>query len=347
MTRNIVGIDIGTAGIRAVELADADKPSPRLVHYREVALPTGAVVRGEVVEPNTVADALKSLWSAGGFTSKRVVLGIGNHRALVRDLTVPKMTITRIRETLPFLVQDLLPVPVADALLDFYPISEVDGETGPEVKGLLIAAVKETVRGNIAAVKLAGLTVVEVDLIPFALIRALCRGTTFAGTVALIDVGMATTSVVITHAGIPQFVRLIPAGGGDVTQALMSALGIDEPTAEAVKRETGLVPLTVATSPAAVSIAESTAELLSSLRNTVNYFANTRPEMPVTGLVLTGGGIELQGFSAALEVLTRLPLLTADPVRTVTLGRGIDAAKVTARAATFGVALGLVLGSAL
>lgn len=346
MTKNIVGIDIGTSGIRAVELADAAKASPTLVRYHEVPLPPGAVSRGEVVEPNTVATALKTLWSAGGFKSKRVVLGIGNHRALARDLAVPKMSLKRIRETLPFLVQDLLPVPVADALLDFYPISESAGENGPQINGLLIAAVKDTVLGNIRAVQLAGLTVVEVDLIPFALSRAISRGSTFDGAVALIDVGLATTSIVITRAGIPEFVRLIPAGGGDVTEALMLGLAIDADAAEEVKRATGLVPLATAGTPEAVIIAETTTELLNSLRNTVNYFANTRQHIPVVGLVLTGGGTELAGFPAALGALTRLPILAADPVSSVTLGRGVDAAALNNNRSTFAVALGLALGSA-
>ncbi|MDH6238059.1 type IV pilus assembly protein PilM [Cryobacterium sp. CG_9.6] len=345
MTGNIVGVDIGTAGIRAVEVADAGKPSPTLVRYHQVALPAGAVDRGEVAEPNTVAGALKSLWSEGEFKSKRVVLGIGNHGALVRDLTVPTMSMRRIRETLPFLVNDMLPVPASDALLDFYPLSEAEGENGPEIRGLLIAAVKKAVQGNIAAVQLAKLSVVEVDLLPFALSRAVCRGSTFTGAVAIIDVGQATTSVMVLREGIPEFARLIPAGGGDVTQALMLGLSLDEAAAETVKRTTGLVPSPATAGPAAVIIAEATNELISSLRNTVNYFVNTREHRPISAIVLTGGGTHLNGFSAALGTLTRLPILAADPMTAVTLGRGVDASALNKDTGAYAVALGLALGS--
>ncbi|KFF58248.1 pilus assembly protein PilM [Cryobacterium sp. MLB-32] len=345
MTDSVVGIDIGTSGLRAVELSDAGKAHPKLLRYHQVPLPEGAVNRGEVAEPNTVAAALKTLWSAGGFKSKNVVLGIGNHRALARDLAVPKMSMKRIRETLPFLVADMLPVPVAEALLDFYPINEGEGESGPEINGLLIVAVKEAVQGNIAAVQLAGLTAVEVDLIPFAVSRAVCRGTTFDGAVALIDVGLATTSVVITLAGVPQFVRLIPAGGGDLTQALMLGMSIDAPTAESVKREHGIHAAAHEHSVEAGIITEATTELLNSLRNTVTYFSNTRAHVPVTGIVLSGGGAQLGGFPQALGELTRLPVLTADPFASVALGRGVDAAALNATNGAFTVALGLALGS--
>ncbi|KGJ82352.1 pilus assembly protein PilM [Cryobacterium roopkundense] len=345
MTKDVVGIDIGTTGLRAVEVRDAGKAHPKLVRYHQVSLPEGAVNRGEVAEPNTVAAALKTLWSTGGFKSKNVVLGIGNHRALARDLAVPKMPMKRIRETLPFLVADMLPVPVAEALLDFYPINESEGENGPEINGLLIVAVKEAVQGNIAAVQLAGLTALEVDLIPFAVSRAVCRGTSFDGAVALIDVGQATTSVVITLAGVPQFVRLIPAGGGDLTQALVLGLSVDAPTAESVKREHGLAGASTSQAPETSIITEATSDLLNSLRNTVNYFSNTRPHIPVTGIVLSGGGAQLGGFTAALGALTRLPILPADPFASVALGRGVDAAALHATNGAFNVALGLALGS--
>jgi type IV pilus assembly protein PilM len=346
MTANVVGIDIGTSGLRAVEVSDAGKAHPTLVRYHEVRLPDGAVNRGEVVEPNTVAAALKSLWSVAGFKSKNVVLGMGNHRVLARDLTVPKTSIERIRESLPFQVQDMLSVPVADALLDFYPISEGAGETGPEINGLLIAAVKDAVQSNVKAVQMAGLTPVEVDLIPFALTRVINRGSKSDGAVVQIDVGVATTTVAVTLAGVPQFLRLIPAGGGDLTQALVLRLGIAADDAETLKRSLGLGGAPNPGAQAAVTvISEVTNELLNSLRNTVNYFTNTRPNIPVTRIALTGGGAQLTGFAAALGELTRLPIFAADPSAAVTLGRGVDADSLKQTGGTFSVALGLALGS--
>ena len=346
MTANVVGIDIGTAGLRAVEVSDAGKGSPTLVRYHEVGLPEGAVNRGEVVEPNTVAAAIKSLWSAGGFKSKNVVLGMGNHRVLARDLTVPKMSIKRIRESLPFQVQDMLSVPVADALLDFYPISETEGENGPEINGLLIAAIKEAVQSNVRAVQLAGLNPVEVDLIPFALSRVIYRGAKSEDAVVQIDVGVATTTVVVTRAGVPQFVRLIPAGGGDLTQALVLRLGITAEQAEALKRTQGLHSASVTDYQMADTIiSEVTTELLTSLRNTVNYFVNTRQNLPVTRIVLTGGGAQLNGFAKALGEMTRMPVFSADPSAAVALGKGVTAQALQQSRGAFSVALGLALGS--
>jgi type IV pilus assembly protein PilM len=351
----IVGIDIGFASLRAVELAagQGDGAMPTLLRFSEEPLPVGAVSRGEVLEPNTVAAALKRLWSDGGFKSKQVVLGIGNHRVVARDLTVPRMSLKRIRESLPFQVQELISIPVAEALLDFYPISEVagEGDSGPQITGLLVAAVKEAVLGNVMAVQTAGLTPVEVDLIPFALSRVIHRAAPSADVIVQIDVGAGTTSVVVTAAGVPQFVRLIPSGGDDVTQALATRLEIDLDQAESLKRRVGLAPghaagATAADTAAASIIKEVTSELLTSLRNTAYYFGNTRPALPLARIVLTGGGARLGGFADALGSLTRLPMGTPDPTGGVQIGRDVDKVALADSGGGYLVALGLAMGSA-
>jgi type IV pilus assembly protein PilM len=346
MATRVVGLDIGSTSLRAVEVSMNGKARPTLLRFREVSLLEGAVSRGEVIEPNTVAAALKQLWIDGGFSSKKVVLGIGNQRVLARDLSVPKMSLKRIREALPFQVQDMLPVPVAEALLDFYPVSESQGENGPMINGLLIAAVKDAVLGNVRAVQQAGLTPVGVDLIPFALTRILISRPELAGTVVLIDVSANTTSVVIAVDGVPQFVRLIPAGGDDLTQALKQGLEVDTAQAEQFKESLGLISQqpTALESRAVEIIYGVTRELLGSLRNTINYFVNSRPQQTVGQIILTGRGALLPGFAAALTEITRIPVIDADPFSTVTVSRKLASDDLRRSHPAIMVALGLAIG---
>ncbi|MEY2847806.1 MAG: hypothetical protein RI885_471 [Actinomycetota bacterium] len=347
MGKSIVGVDIGSASVRAVEVEGGRRPRPIVTRFHEIALPEGAVKNGEVVEINTVATILKQLWSVAGFTTRNVVLGVGNAKVLVRDLTVPKVSRREIKAALPFQVQDMLPVPVADALLDFYPYAEKAAENGTEVTGLLIAAVKDAVMANVTAVQLAGLNPVEVDLIPFALNRVSVRGGGASGTVALVDVGANTTNVAITRDGVPQFVRIIPAGGSDVTRALAGRLGISTDQAEIGKRSLGLAPKTVAPEhvEAAGIVYELTSELLNSLRNTLSFYMNSRQGQHIERVVLSGGGASMTSFANALSELTRIPVIMEDPFGTVTVSK--NAQKSTRPAPTSGmtVALGLALGS--
>jgi type IV pilus assembly protein PilM len=348
MAKSIVGVDISSWGIRAVEVRDAATTKPTILRSKSILLPDGAVLRGEVIEVATVATALKQLWSTGGFKSKDVVLGIGNHRVLARDLTVPKMSLERIRESLPFQVQEMLPVPVEDALLDFYPISEGHSDQGPVVNGLLVAAIKESVNTNIRAAELAGLNPVDVDLIPFALSRVLLRGANMLGVVAIIEIGANTSTVVIVKDGVPQFVRIIPTGGSDLTDAIRSEGSLTTEQAEATKKSLGLstVGVSVEQRPIVEIIYKVAGELLGSLRNTLNYFATARPQEPVRQIVLTGGGAKLTGFAQALQETTRMPIIFGDPLSTIAADRRFISENSGADIDSVSVALGLALGSA-
>ncbi|WP_022882701.1 type IV pilus assembly protein PilM [Gryllotalpicola ginsengisoli] len=348
MSHTIVGVDIGSDALRAVELTDNGKGRPVLHRYHELELPEGAVARGEVSEPHTVATALKQLWARAGFKSKKVVLGVGNQRVLARDLTVPKAPLKRIRETLPYQVQDLLPVPVGDALLDFYPVSEGEGEGGPVVHGLLIAAVKEAVLDNVKAAQSAGLAPENVDLIPFALVRALVSRTEPTGPVAVVDLGASATTVVIAVDGVPKFVRIIPSGSSDLTSALAQRLEIPADEAERVKRRLGLAAqvATVEEHRAVQVIYDVGNEILASLRNTVNYFTNVHPDSPVRSIVVTGGGAALPGFLKGLADVTRLPVSFGDPLTNVSVAKSVDAQQLSDARSTLSVAVGLALGSA-
>ena len=94
---------------------------------------------GELVKAN--ADENPDLYWALRFKSKDVVLGVASRRILVREYTTPAMRPDLLREALPYQVQDLLPVPASQAVLDFFPLSQ----EGDQVSGLLVAAVSESI----------------------------------------------------------------------------------------------------------------------------------------------------------------------------------------------------------
>ena len=343
-----IGIDISTSAIRAVELTGLSKARPMLLHFYEIPLPPGAVDRGEVIEPVAVADALKKLWKLGKFSGKDVVLGVGNSRVLVRDLTVPTMSIDQIRESLPFQVQEMLPFPPENALLDFYPIRAESGANGPVIHGLLVAAIKAAVLGNVTAVQLSGLNPIRVDLLPFALSRVLLRSVRPTGTTAIIDIGGSTTTVVVVTDGVPQFIRIMPTGGDDLTASIASGLGLSIQHADLAKRAIGLnAAISNEQDGAVLAISRTiTRELIGSLQNTLSYFVGSRPNNSVDRIVLTGRGSLLSGFALALSELTRLPVVRGNPLDSVDISGRLDRDQAWEAAESLAVAIGLALGVA-
>lgn len=348
MATSIVGVDIGHGVLRGAEVSTGSRGKPKLLRYHEVTFPAEAAREGEIVEQDVLARALKQLWSGGKFGTKDVVIGVGNQRVLTRDLAVPKVPLERIREMLPFQVQDHLPIPVADAVLDFYPVSEGLSDAGPVINGLLVAAAKNAVLANVRAIQAAGLNPVDVDLIPFALTRALLHGESARGTRALVYVGAVTTCVVVATNGVPQFVRIIPSGGQDVTNALMSTNGVNAANAEEIKGNKGLVrqAYDAGSTSESETVFRASEELLSTIKATLTFYANNRPHDAIRGLVLAGGGSRLRGFAAALEEVLRLQVDLGDPTERLAISRGVDTLRLPALLPIMGVAVGLTLRGA-
>ncbi len=324
----VIGLDIGSSAVRAAELefgggTRAGKSAPGLLRVGEVPLPLGAVRDGEVIQPAVVSHALRQLWSQARFDSKDVIIGVGNQRVLVRELDLPWLPPSQLKASLPFQVGEMLPMSADEALLDFYPSAEVDGQAGRMYRGMLVAAQRDTVVSNILAVESAGLRPVMVDLNGFALLRALARGDLARATAAFVDVGATTTTVVIASSGVPRLVRSLPSGGQHVTNAVASALNISMPEAENLKREVGVgFAVSADRQPAAEAIGTVVRSLVEGVRNTFVYFQSNNPGAAIDIAVLTGGGAHLPGLGQYVSSATRLPATLGNPVSSLRQGKG-------------------------
>ncbi len=125
--RMSIGLDIGSSAVRAAEvMIDGDRKVLR--RFAQVGLPAGAVIEGEVRDREAVATALKRLWQHGRFSSKKVVVGLGSQRAMVRQVEMPPMPDSELRSALRLKIGEFLPIPVEQAVVDFAPLPSADGE---------------------------------------------------------------------------------------------------------------------------------------------------------------------------------------------------------------------------
>lgn len=310
MARTTVGLEITEESVRAVELSRGRRPT--LVAAGEVPLPPGAAKDSEVLDPDAVAMAVAQLWSQSGIKTKEVTVGVSNRRILVREHSTPALRPELLRAALPFDVQDLLPVPPDQAVLDFYPVSESDGQ----VHGLLVAAVAETIETTIATLKRAKLRTAAVDFIPFGLARVAKTVAPPGQTVAVVAVGEHTTNLVVARDGIPRFARIIPIDLGSTP-----GQGADAPVAEVAsehlpqaRRALDLTP--VDTAPPAV------VDLLGRVRSTLNFYASRPGAEPVGTVFLTGSGVQAPGLLQLAGSTLDAPVVTVDVSNLVPTGKG-------------------------
>ncbi|MGN6446638.1 type IV pilus assembly protein PilM [Amnibacterium sp.] len=350
MTKTIVGLDFGHGVIRGAEVLPAHgRQRATLVRYQEIPVPHDAIREGVVVDEDAVVGALENLRGSAGFGTRRAVLGIGGQQVLIRELVMPAMPADALRDALPFKAQDLLPLPVEDAVLDFYPIEEVEDADGPSLRGLLVAATKQSVVANIRAVKRAGFKVVDVDLIPFAIVRAQPEESR-SGVQLFVHVGATSTSVVVTDAGVPQFVRLLPNGGEDLTTALVDQLGLRADRADDMKRRYGIKadPSDLQSDFVARVNAEGARDIVQAARSTVAFFEHAREEAgtAVTGVVLSGGGSQLRGLAEEIAGATGLPVSAGRGDAGIRVGAQVDEVALLASGVVPAVAVGLALRGA-
>jgi type IV pilus assembly protein PilM len=239
VARTRIGVDVGSTAVRVAEVAAGDIPV--IVRAAQVPLRPGVVEAGEVRQPEAVAEALRELWSKSGVKSKQVHLGVGNQRVVVREVALPWLPEKELRDTLGFQVQEFIPMPAEDAVLDFDPLGEMDQGGRRMVRILLVAAHKPMVNALVQAALAAKLDPQGVDLSPFAVTRAVGTGDSgldldSTGDEAIVDIGAQVTSICVHDRGVIRFVRMLPSGGRDITLAIASGLGVDDEVAERLKR---------------------------------------------------------------------------------------------------------------
>ena len=239
MAKGRIGLDIGSTAVRAVEITGTDPPT--VVKAAQVPLPAGAVENGEVKDSAVVTEALRELWERGGFKAKRVFMGVGNQRVVVREIALPLLPEKELRASLGFQVQEFIPMAVDEAVLDYDPIGEFQQDDRTMLRMLLVAAQRSMVETFVSAATGAKLEPVGLDLVPFALVRSV--GTTGVGMdleedgdEAVIDIGAHVTNIVVHARGTVRFVRILPSGGRDVTIAIARGVGVDDEVAERIKR---------------------------------------------------------------------------------------------------------------
>lgn len=349
MARTVVGVDIGSTGVRAAELVPGRRRST-LRRFASVPLDPGVVREGAVVDGQALSAALRELWAVGKFGTKDVRLGVANAGVMVRQMVLDWMPPDDFRKALRYQVQDVLPMPVDDANLDYHLIDEVEvadenDEPRRMLRVMLVAAAREVVDPFVQAARGAGLRSQGVDLLPFALVRARTPlGVSGEGeTEAIVDIGSDVVSVVVHTGGVPRFVRIVPGlGGGTITRAVQEEYSWSWEDAERTKMYVGLPghasldesqrqattgPVDGYDHPAQRVVAASAATLVGEIATTLDFFRASADEAAapgevrtdVSGVVLSGSAARLAGLRELLEERLGTPVSHFD-VRPIVKG---------------------------
>lgn len=321
-SKSLVGVDIGSHAIKAVELAPAGSRF-RVLHSGSVDTPPGSIKEGVVVEPQGVAAAIRQVFSAAGIKPGRVVSAVGGQAVIVRELKLPPMSDEELKQAARFEAERYIPYGVKEVNMDFDIIGETVEENQKKIVVLLVAARREIIDKHVQALEVAGLSPFVLDVASFAVMRSLdphARTNGQTEAVVFVDLGAETSDIVITEGGQLRLTRNVNIGGDALTRVIASRLEIEFKSAEQLKEEKGVVLIEGEPLPddrTVLSLHEVMLPILGDLateiRRSLDYFQTRWRESRVGRIVLSGGTAKLENLDRFLSLELGVETIVGDP----------------------------------
>lgn len=314
--RAYVGLDLGTAAVKAVQVERAGD-AWKVTRHATVPIPVGAVRDGVVADVEAAGQAIRTALKTGRISATSAIIAVAGGSVIVRTVRIPKMPEATLRKSIKFEAGRYVPSSIEDSFIEFEILGEA--ENG-QMDVLIVASPREIVETRIRACEKAGLEVEIVDLEPFAVYRALVEAHFDRGmaseTLALVDVGAGTTNVSVVSNGVFAMTRTIPQAGKTLTEALKTYFKLSDPDAEQGKSQLDLGPLLVENqvmeNPPLRVVQPHVDELIREIRRSLNYYQSQQTDQgqpkPVTRVILTGGTAKMSGLAAYIEHKLGLPV---------------------------------------
>src|SRR6266496_88693 len=240
--KTIVGLDIGSNSIKAVELR-RNRGEVMVSHIGVEPLASDIVVDSMIVDSGSVAGSISKIFSEKAFKGKQVATSVSGHSVIVKKISMQTMDEPELGEAVRNEAAQYIPFDMNDVNVDYQVLSET--LSGPTVDVLLVAVKKDKILNYTNALQLAGRQPAIVDIDAFALQN--CYEFNYDpapnSTVALLNLGASVMNINILKGSTPLFTRDVSVGGHQYTDSLQKELDLSFDDAEAFKlgRKVGTV----------------------------------------------------------------------------------------------------------
>lgn len=280
----------------------------------------------------------------------KVRYAISGQSVFTRFIKLPPIEDDNIEQLVAFEAQQHVPFPINEVIWDWQLL-----ESGTGDKEVALVAIKGDALNDINDVILeAGQSTEEVDASPMALYNALRYNyPDLEETTLLIDIGAKTCNLIYLE-GSRMFTRSVAVGGASITTAIAKEYGISFSEAETQKCSNGMVALNTAhtsqldeaTAALATVIRNALGKLPAEIARTTNYFRSQHGGKAPKQILLAGGGSNLPFIADFFQEKLRLPIDFFNPLKRVSVGKGVDVDQVAAEAHQLGELVGLALRGA-
>jgi len=244
-SKSCLGIDIGTASIKIVQLRREEEKFD-LETYGEIST-VGYLERLNDAFQTTslktlqaiTREMLRVLLEKTEASTKNAVMTIPVFSSFVSVMEVPEMAEKEISQAIEFEARRYVPIPISEVVLDWKIIESgmiKDDISRKPFRGkriLLIAVPVEVINKYLKIADDLGLKVRALELESFSLARSLMFGD--KSSACILDIGVRASSFTIVDKGVVQMSHSLDVAGAEMTKTLATGLGVATQRAEEFK----------------------------------------------------------------------------------------------------------------
>jgi len=342
--KSLVGLDIGSSAVKAVELKPAGK-GYKVTAFGAESVPPDSIVDGAIIDGAAVADAIRRLFDGNKIQTKDVAASLSGNAVIVKKITLPIMTEAELSESIYWEAEQYIPFDIQDVNLDYQILDPGDAASGKSTMDvLLVAAKKEKIADYTGVIAQAGRSAVVVDVDAFALQNAfeVNYGIEPGQVVVLLNAGASATNINILQGDQSVFTRDISIGGNAYTEALQKELNLPFEQADQLKRGEAVDGVTFDDArPVLRAVSEN---VMLEIQKTFDFFKATAASDRIDRIVVSGGASRAEGFLEMLTERFEAPVELFDPFKKVSFdAKRFQVQSVEGLAPTAAVAVGLAL----
>jgi type IV pilus assembly protein PilM len=312
--KSIVGLDIGSSCIKAIELKKS-KGEIIVSHLGMEPLASDIVVDSMIVDSGSVSSAISKIFSEHNIKTKNVATSVSGHSVIVKPIKVQPMTEAELAEGITTEASQHIPFDISDVNLDFEILDPGD-HTG-QMDVLLVAVKKDKILNYTNVLSLAGKTPAIVDIDAFALQN--CYEYNYQpspnSTVALLNLGASVMNINIVKGTMPLFTRDVSVGGNQYTDSLQKELDLSFDDAEALKL--GKKVGTVSEDAKQPILQQVTEIIVLEIQKTFDFFRATASGEHIERIYIAGGSSKVPGLVEALRQEFSMPVEILNPFQRI------------------------------
>ncbi len=345
-SKSIVGLDVGSSSVKAVELQMKEKSKDfELLHLGVAALPPEAIVQGAFLNASAIVDTIRAAIDNANIKTKNVSAAVSGYSVIAKKVSLPSMTRDELDEQIRWEAEQYIPFDVNEVNLDFQ-ILDSDGTDG-QMDVLLVAAKKDLIDDYVQVIREAGLTPAAIDVAAFAVENAFERNYDVRPdeVVALVNIGAQVVNINIMSGGVPLFTRDITTAGNQYTEEIQKAMSVGFEEGERIKlggrygdSSTDVVPKEV--EQAMRSVTET---VVGEISRSLDFFAATTADSPIEKAYISGGGANVAGFIPAFQERTGIDVEIMNPLARMRPSSKFEPEFLDEVAPSLGVGVGLAL----